>query len=342
MLVVIAIIGVLVALLLPAVQMAREASRRAKCSNQLRQLGLAVQQFETARTRLPFNQYGGCINSDSPPPTIPFGGEFEDSASWSWLALLLPYLEQKNTYDQAGIPNKSIEVGANSMTTGGAGDLNAIAAFFCPSDVMIMTKVFGEQTLYIRNGLRVGLTNYKGVQGANYPNPILPDGKWKNPSTQSNTPDSFNPWCKGDGIFYPMDWQKKRNFSAVKDGTSNTFMIGEDVWNVNRATCLGQGVTDAHGLGFAWAHSMEACGTGNFPPNLTMPPQPDGTPFPDCQAWAFNGFRSRHTSGVQFAKCDASVVFVANTVDLRLYRAQCTIDGYSKTKDPAEAMPLNP
>jgi hypothetical protein len=143
-------------------------------------------------------------------------------------------------------------------------------------------------------------------------------------------------------MFYPMDWQKKRNFSAVKDGLSNTFMIGEDVWNVNRATCHGQGIVDQFGLGFAWAHSAEACATGSFPPNLVMPAQPDGTPFPDCTWQAFNGFRSRHTNGVVFARCDASVVFVPNNVNLNVFRAQCTINGFAITKDPVEATPYSP
>src|SRR5262245_46689435 len=83
LLVVIAIIGILVALLLPAIQAAREAGRRTRCSNNLKQIVLAVQVFEEARGEMPMNRYG-----DYDAWTA-FGGPFENSSSYSWLSAIL-------------------------------------------------------------------------------------------------------------------------------------------------------------------------------------------------------------------------------------------------------------
>src|SRR5437773_9621134 len=81
LLVVIAIIGVLVALLLPAVQVARESARRAQCSNNLRQVGLAMTQYaDTYKQSFPVGEYSCCWGT--------------------WLVALLPYIEQKSLYDQ--------------------------------------------------------------------------------------------------------------------------------------------------------------------------------------------------------------------------------------------------
>jgi prepilin-type N-terminal cleavage/methylation domain-containing protein len=328
MLVVIAIIGILVSLLLPGVQMAREAARRAKCTNNFRNLAMAVQQFEDANKKLPPNRYGGCGNANSV-----YNGEFEDSGSWSWMTMILPYIDQKNIYDQAG--GMSIHDQSAPPLIKDKAQLAAwiVPLFFCPSDgISNSQKSFPEQTYYINlsrgNAILVGQTTYKGVAGTYF---NYGTNAWN--GVYASAPASI-PWCHNDGLLFPMDPQKTRNFSAVKDGLSHTFMIGEQHWSMDRATCTLQGVA-AYGLGFAWAHAVEATAFGNTPPNWIPPPTVDANgdqvPVPPCSWEEFNGFRSRHVGGVLFARCDGSSTFMTNTTDLRAYRAMCTINGYTLT-----------
>lgn len=297
MLVVIAIIGILVALLLPAVQAAREASRRASCSNNLKQLAMAVHHSETAFQKFPVNRYGDYDD------WVTYGGPFEDSRSWSWISAILPYIEQQKLYEQAGIPNRPL-----NQSTGTGSPLRAL---HCPSDRIAQIRVFHEQSRYMR-GIDAGLTNYKGVQGANFC-----WGHWANP-----TAGKFDcePWFHGDGFFYPMDWQHPKDSSDIKDGMSNTFMIGEDTWHDRRASCS----DPCYGLGYAWAHAVEANAIGAMPPNAKSP---DGIPYADNDWTGHNGFHSKHPGGVMFALGDGSVRLVRENVALGLYRAMCTIGG---------------
>src|SRR5215813_12760379 len=107
LLVVIAIIAILIGLLLPAVQKIREAAARMSCSNNLKQLGLAVHNYHDANGTLP----PGYLYSNRNPP-------------WSHLASLLPYIEQDNLYRAANVPHGAI----NSYLT------TQVKPLFCPSD----------------------------------------------------------------------------------------------------------------------------------------------------------------------------------------------------------------
>src|SRR5262245_27139792 len=112
LLVVIAIIAVLIGLLLPAVQKVREAAARMSCSNNLKQIGLAIHNFHDTERTLPINRYGDYNASSA------YGGPFYTSSSWSFLAVLLPYVEQENLYRAGGIAN-SIQT-AKGIHPGGA------------------------------------------------------------------------------------------------------------------------------------------------------------------------------------------------------------------------------
>src|SRR3954452_21976228 len=118
LLVVIAIISVLIALLLPAVQSAREAARRAQCCNNLMQMGIAVQSYESSHEILP----PGVVNETGPVLDVPKGYGF------GWMTQVLPYFEMKNVYNHFNLKVGLYE--APNLTT----RTNLTRSFLCPSD----------------------------------------------------------------------------------------------------------------------------------------------------------------------------------------------------------------
>ncbi len=299
LLVVIAVIGILVALLLPAVQKVRETASRLQCANNLKQLALAVHSYHHLHRLFPAN--------NSPPPALTSSGPH-----WSWLARILPYLEQDSLYRAANIPS-------NSLDQSRAAIAESIKVFFCPSDDAL---AWGPQTDRADlAGLSVGLTNYKGVSGANWGNDNpgnLSDNQgtdapgcalWRNPGT-SDTQGSYNGLNWGDGIFFRADVLYQRRFSDVVDGTSNTFMVGEDLPRKNR-WC-------------SWPYANNAVGTCAIPPNVQ---RPNGGDYDPSDWGNVYSFRSRHPGGLQFAYADGSVRFLPNTITLPVYRALATING---------------
>ena len=296
LLVVIAIIAVLVALLLPAVQQAREAARRAQCRNHLKQLGLAVHNYESSFQKLPINRYGDYAYSSM------WGYAFEDSYSWSWLTSLLPYIDQEPLWKSANIPNvRLMDSPARAA---------AIVVFTCPSDELAGSSVRPQTSHYMRTNLPVGMTNYKGVQGANFC-----WGAWANPGTNGH---SCEPWEDGDGIFYPMNWVRPLGWKNLIDGTSSTLMIGEDTFVPDNIGPF------RYGLGYAWAHSVEACAIAAIPINAR---QPNGSPYPPGDWQGHNGFHSHHSGGAHFCLADGTVRFLNEKIALGLYRALATIAG---------------
>ncbi|OWK38258.1 hypothetical protein FRUB_07378 [Fimbriiglobus ruber] len=299
----IAIIAILIGLLLPAVQKVREAGARAKCANNLKQIGLAIHGYHDANNKLPASQYG-----DYSDPTA-FGGPHFNSQSWSFLAFILPYLEQQNVYTTGNIPTATI---ATSSATG-----QAIPTYLCPSDQMSQLRTFSELSRYSQVTTLVGLTNYKGVLGSNF---NYGDYANANPAFLYNG-DGF--WG-ANGLFSLDVWKAPITIVAITDGTSNTFMVGEDIWTPNYAN--GQ----QPGNGFAWAHAVEATLTCAMPPNNLT--HPNGTPIDttstNASEWgSYHGFKSKHIGGVQFVYADGSVHFVSNAVPLSTYRALASYKG---------------
>jgi prepilin-type N-terminal cleavage/methylation domain-containing protein/prepilin-type processing-associated H-X9-DG protein len=290
LLVVIAIIGVLVALLLPAVQKVREAAARTACANNLKQIALAVHQHHDAYNNFPRNgsrYLGG-------------SGTCCTEYSWSWLARLLPHLEQDALYKQAGIDTASMK--GNPLIA------QTIKIFYCPSDNALHETPSTDRTdAWIWDNAPVGLTNYKGVSGSNWCWGDYPF------SGTNGSCDCFyqNGTGKGDGIFYRTDILFSLTLSQITDGTSNTFMVGEDVPSVS-PWC-------------SWSYSNHAVGTCAIPPNINL----DGKyGLPPTWNWENTySFRSRHPGGLQFAFADGSVRFVRQSIPLAIYRALSTIQG---------------
>ena len=310
LLVVIAIIAVLIGLLLPAVQKVREASNRMACTNNLKQIALGVHSYHDVELFIPIN-------------TLLTDKDMNwDHANWSWLARVLPYTEQGNLYLQANIPNNTLKQSNQAPLFLVATQINL---FLCPSDPSSHTgpRKDGENL----PNFPVGQTNYKGVAGANWGTwdlttdnndkggtQIPCDARWVNASTIDGSHNGLN---DGDGIFTRTDWRHKKKFSDIEDGTSNTFLAGEDVpqWNVH---C-------------SWPYANHAIGTCGIGPNAK---KADGTMFDPTDWPDVYSFHSRHPAGLQFACADGSVHFISETIELPLYRALATRKGREAVEIP--------
>lgn len=199
LLVVIAIIGILVAMLLPAVQAARESARRSQCTNNLKQLSLALLTYHQAIGRFP-------------PPGI-------SSNTTSWLVLILPYLEQKPLYDQFNF-NQGTYTDSDKIRVAAV----AVPVFFCPTNADDEDRRSGSSAeVYPAGGPRVYTAHYFGVLGPNGTNNYLPT-----PAAYKCTAltETFGGYCNQGAFSYPGGL----DIASVRDGSSNTLFIGEIAW----------------------------------------------------------------------------------------------------------------
>jgi prepilin-type processing-associated H-X9-DG protein len=306
--VVIAIIGVLVALLLPAVQAAREAARRSQCTNNLKQLGLAVHNFHDTHKLLPNANYQMQFRN---PDRVADAGihprdQWYDGTGrerWSYACVLLPFMEQQAMYDEL----VSTHIGIERPWHGTRLLRTKVSTFMCPSDP-------GSTT----------------VQGSDLA-PI---------SYQCNRGDHWLDWnwWESRGVFGRGN-TANRSFAGITDGTSNTMMIAEvrigirgtrkvgdivarDVPAENGSPpslCLAQvgpnrmftgAVDNDHLPGWRWADSIT-------PYTLWYPMLPPNGP--SCghhgEGWAIVTASSYHPGGVNVLMVDGSVSFVGETID---------------------------
>ncbi len=304
LLVVIAIIAILIGLLLPAVQKVREAAARMSCSNNLKQIGLAVHNYHDQFGKLPVSQYG-----DYSAPAA-FGGFSYSSQSWSFLAFILPFVEQDNVFRTGNIPTASLAASS--------GREQPVKAFLCPSDEMSSLRTFNQRSRYASGtNYVVGLTNYKGVMGSNF-----------NYGDYANATPAFVDGGDGfwgaNGLFSLDMWRRPVALVAISDGTSNTFLVGEDIWTPQYAN------GSQPGNGFSWAHSVEATLSCAMPPNNL---RRIGGALIDVNStdqghWgSYHGFKSKHSGGVQFVYADGAVRFVRDAIPLATYRALASYAG---------------
>lgn len=312
LLVVIAIIAVLIALLLPAVQAAREAARRAQCTNNLKQLGLAMHNYNSSNNVLPQGMRGCCWGS--------------------WLVPILPYVEQQalfNSWNSYG--NNSGLPGYQDGMFRYAGPANItvsstrVNAYYCPSDGGA-TNFTGIANLGMNVTSQSYVVNFGNV-AMQQTNGLVYNGVTYNflgaPFTDVGAPLPDISSGGGQGAV-----SGNVSFAAITDGLSNTMMTSEII--------VGQRVTSYDLRGFSW-WAYGGTFSGMLTPNSTKPDwmqsagycQYPGGNNPPCQAGlgglVIMAARSYHPGGVNVGMCDGSVKFIKNTVN------QITYMGLSST-----------
>ena len=295
LLVVIAIIGILVALLLPAIQAAREAARRAQCVNNVKQLGIAMQNYHDVHKALPMGNYSCCWGTWQ-MAILPFIEEQQLGDLYTWLPKGAPSYDYNYTYDQNNktVPTQNLKVTQSRITT-----------LTCPSDEPQTLAVLVPGGTYHNYVANYGNTNHVGssaLLGPKYAgSPFI--GSDPNPPTP---------------ILIP--------FKKIVDGLSKTLMFSETVQGRDG---------DLRGFTWwGWSAGFETIATPNGnDPDLMQNAQYCNPviPNPPCAQASGSNFRaaarSRHPGGVNVAMCDASVQYVVDDVDLITWRAASTTRG---------------
>ncbi|MFH1267525.1 MAG: DUF1559 domain-containing protein [Planctomycetota bacterium] len=297
LLVVIAIIGILIALLLPAVQAAREAARRSQCSNNLKQIGLAIHNYSDSHKTFP----SGFITDVPQDPTI------LERSNWGWGALVLPYVEQAPLHDTLQVGLRSLDV--NLLTPAGLAALQTpLKAFVCPSDTGPALNDFTEahadnpadaNAIHYRKVVTSDGTNHIAIAKSNYVGVAC--------SSVSTTPP-VEPVQYGPptGVLFQ---NSATTFSDIRDGTSNTLMAGERCFRIHDLN-----VGAANALGFSSEVSGYTSRNRSILGALGIPYQ--GINYTTTnRVHQTRGFHSNHPGGAQFALCDGSARFVSETID---------------------------
>lgn len=296
---VIAIIAVLIALLLPAVQQAREAARRSQCKNNLKQLGLALHNYAETHGCFPMGCHFGDMGASCP----------NASNRSTWLTYLLPFADLANLYQKMDFDRTR---GTSGWDSGNIRGVN-VPLFRCPSDPNGRAQT--GQLTYAPNNYAacLGKTQYLyGTGGASTAGGIgtyiAGNGAWAKMvlnNGQENAVFSTNSSCK---------------FKSITDGTSNTMAISEMVvgtkvrqsGNSTMNPCDETSGTESHlrGYSWMWGHEVGWNYTTLVPPNS---PTVDCTRF---EVYVNTIARSQHVGGVHATLADGSVRFISDNIHL--------------------------
>ena len=353
LLVVIAIIGILIAMLLPAIQTAREAARRTQCTNNLKQLGIAINGYHDVYSRMPINFLYWDTNSPFRRRGSPF-------------VRLLPFMEQQPIYNMLGFQSRltSEEAVRPDMTSGGNVNQHfvrtiVIPSLLCPSDAQYIYSQGGGTEALTNYGFNVGpqsmqsqygcsLSTYVGMSpypggntytfGGDPGENWLGVGLWTRSDHNWGDPNQVagifgrggDSWGHGQGL--GDCWAAR--FRDITDGTSNTIAVGE----IRPICSLEEGWQNT-GWMRSWFKAFATTAPINFntcPGQRPLSPQ-DGS-NPACnrqQNWnTAQGFKSKHPTGAQFVFCDGSVRFLTENMNYDTYqRLGARQDGYPTTVD---------
>ncbi|MDO5554879.1 MAG: DUF1559 domain-containing protein [Planctomycetia bacterium] len=315
LLVVIAIIGILIALLLPAVQAAREAARRMQCTNNLKQIGLALHNYHDVNNAFPA-LVSVVTNQWEHPTAGPEGNGWARIQYWAAPMALLPYVEQSTLADAIiqGIKLDQKPYGDDTVVDGSGNLLEPwatvdkawVSSYLCPSDGQGGAQL---NSTYYSYKVKQFKTNYLPFVGCN--NNI-------HMAWELTKNAGFKYYWKG--AFIVARWRTMADFL---DGLSNTSMYGEYLTGRDEEHYRGYPWTVRPGMQYifvspqpntpvgdyvpTWKHF---CGDGDNLPELKLP----------CQAIDDNNThnaasRSRHPGGVNVVKGDGSVSFCSDTID---------------------------
>ena len=328
LLVVIAIIAILIGLLLPAVQKVREAAARMKCTNNLKQIGLALHGYHDANNMFPSGYVDGNTNPASTPDN-------DVGPGWGWASMILPYVEQGNVYHQINF-SQGVGIGSNAAVS-----QLPLTIFQCPSDssqqvVPVYDSSFSNPIATVAHGNYVGCNGWVECfsnAGGNY-QPSSDGGAAEDGDTGGTGP-------AGDGLFYRNSHNR---IADVTDGLSNTIAVGERCAAHSPTTWTGA-VTG--GRDPAWMATVP--NTAPYTPPSQAPNTGNGTaydnadydealvlahgnashvPCADQPFWDPDTFYSLHTGpGANFLFGDGSVHFLTRGIDPYTYQHLCTIAG---------------
>jgi prepilin-type N-terminal cleavage/methylation domain-containing protein len=313
-LVAIAIIGVLVALLLPAVQASREAARRTQCKNNLRQLGVAFHNYADTARQLPPTYVA--VRNSILPQFLGIPGQYDDVNIHTYGEFLLPYLEQSAIYKQIDFTQPyfaPIDLSGMGLPNYKANNQNAVAqvilTFLCPSAPRTANPYNGTWTdLGIPVPFRVGGNDYGPSNGISR----VPGGLLDFAPTQAGT---------------PIEGVMSNNLPSTKfrdntDGTSQTALMWEIAARpvryqrgVKTGTTAGGGWTDVLNAE-NWFSGSNADGTGSVGPCAV-----------NCTNAAETGVYSFHPGGVHVLLVDGSTHFLDENVDIGIFVALVTMQG---------------
>ena len=292
LLVVIAIIGILIGLLLPAVQSVREAARRTSCQNNLRQIGLAILNYESAFQNLPPGRIG-CddVAETMSIPGCPPNPTSQERNGASGFISILPQLELENLNNQIDVPNGGLwnrDVDDKEswyfIDDKKFGVREELSVYWCPSQI-------GERQSTVYVGFEAATGSYAFCSGTFGPNSTELENKYMN-----------------DGAFV---YKNTRQLGDIRDGTSNTYAVGEVV---RPDVCESSNI---------WSYSIANADCLRTTENPLNTP-PGGGNVVDLRNGAF---ASNHPQIGLFVHLDGHVAPVDDGIELQVYRNASTIAG---------------
>lgn len=315
LLVVIAIIGILVGLLLPAVQSARSAARRLQCQNYIKQMTLACLLHESAARHFPSAGWGWSWGGD---PDRGFG----KNQPGAWTYSILPFIEETSLHAMGSDGQPGVITAKQRHETRIRTE-TPVEIFYCPSrraaEAYPSWVLYGEPTGGPINGLEVtdGLAS-KCDYAINGGNELFVALAWGLPPTSDANMDDdwIAPGQETNGMAFSRSEVRMKN---VKDGTTHTLLIGEKFVEPSRYLTTGHG--DHHG---AWAFYWDTFRyAGSFPDAVPLRDTDNGNPnlLSEVNYGAVMRFGSAHASGFNAGMADGSVRTVEYDIDPRPYAA---------------------